>query len=73
MCVMSDTSKGINSDVAIFSCNAGDRSSLIEVRTKKLTIPSKAHVCASWSTVAMVAAGNVSGGATPTGQGPFML
>jgi len=73
MCVTSDTSKGINSDVAIFSCSAGDRSSLIEVRTKKLTIPSKAHVWANWRTVAMVAGGNVSGCATPTGQGPFML
>ena len=73
MCVMSDTSKGVNSDAAIFSCNAGDRRSLAAVRMKKLRIPSKAHVCASWSIVTVVAAGKVSGRATPTGQGPFML
>lgn len=63
----------MNRDVASFSCNAADLTSLIAVRTKKLMIPSKAHVCASWSTVAVVAAGKVSGCATPTGQGPFML
>lgn len=73
MCETSDMSKGVNSDVAIFSCNAGDRSSLTAVRTKKLIIPSKAHVCANWSMVTVVAAGKVSGSATPTGQGPFML
>ena len=73
MCEMSDTSKGVKSDMAIFSCNAGDRSPLTAVRTKKLMIPSKAHVCANWRTVTIVAAGRASGRVAPTGQGPFML
>lgn len=59
--------------MAIFSCNAGDRRPLIAVRTKKLIIPSKAHVCASCSVVTVVAGGKDAGNATPTGQGPFML
>lgn len=70
---MSVTTKGVSSDVATFSCNAGDRRSLIAVRTKKLIIPSKPHVCANWSMVTVVAAGKVCGGATPAGQGPLML
>ena len=73
MCEMSDTIRGVNSDMAIFSCNAGDRSPLTAVRTKKLIMPSKAHVCANWRMVTVVAAGRTSGSAAPTGQGPFML
>jgi len=73
MCETSDTSNGVSSDVAIFSCNAGDRSPLIAVRMKQLTIPSRAHVWANWSKVTIVAAGKVSGSVAPTGQGPFML
>ena len=73
MCETSDTTKGVNNDVAIFSCNAGDRRSLTAVRTKKLMIPSKPHVCANWSVVMVAAAGKVCGSAPSAGNGPFML